>query len=388
MASSGAICYLGIANLGTVVTMGENAGWTIDDRALLEISSVPFEQLLSRATEKDLLAINHLYRVYTKSILKRKAMRACSHLSHMGNKCQSTESDIEHAYDAALQHGIERVFGYRSKSDQTDLSISLKDQFDAKDLANLQSQRSSVLNQINKELSDKKNTSRYSSVELWGMLVSQFLKTGFVDESRRKWNMSRGLVARIDQSAYFFKKSSSTAVNSEFTEFFNRFCENWTSTTRAVEVAVTEGRGTPEAVALMKLLSIIACDFLDPRDLLKFLRVLYWDACENTLQDRHPVDTERLYRSLCTFDFLPAIGREEVPHESTGYLATVVEACLARSYPEGTPEDKQAISNNLRRARDASRILSNLSWTDSEYLFDKQGEMDYVDTGDDSEATY
>jgi hypothetical protein len=77
-----------------------------------------------------------------------------------------------------------------------------------------------------------------------------------------------------------------------------------------------------------------------------------------------------------------------VSHESTGYLATVVEACLARSYPEGTPEDKQAISNNLRRARDASRILSNLSWTDSEYLFDKQGEMDYVDTDDNSEAAY
>lgn len=379
--------YLGRANLGTVVTMGENASWEIDDGALLEISSVSFEQLLSRATEKDLLAINHLYRVYTKSILKRKAMRACSNLSHMGNKCQSTESDIEHAYDAALQHGIEKVFGYKSKSDQTDLSISLKDQFDAKDLSNLHSHRSSVLNQINKELSDKKNTSSYSSVELWGILVSQFIKTGFVDESRRKWNMSRGLVARIDQSAYFFKKTSNTTADVEFTEFFNRFSENWASTIGAVEGAVAEGKGTSEAAALMKLLSVISCDFLNPRDLIKFLRVLYWDACENTLLDRHPVDTERLHRSLFTFDFFPDTGRDVVSHEAVGHLATVVEACLGRSYPDGTPEDKRAIPNNLTRARDASRILSHLSWNDGDYLFDEQVQTDFLGAGDESVAT-
>ena len=369
------------------MTMSEHAGWTIDDKALLEISSLPFEQLLSRATEKDLLAINHLYRVYTKSILKRKAMRACAYLSHMGNKCQSTESDIEHAYDAALQHGIEKVFGYKSKSNQTDLSISLKDQFDAKDLHNVQTLRSSVLSHINKELSDKKSESGNSPVELWGMLVSRFIKTGFVDESRRKWNMSRGLVARIDQSAYFLKKPSDTSKESEFTDFFIRYRENWTSTITAVERVVSEERNTPEAVALVNLLSVILCDFLNPQDLIKFLRVLYWDACENTLQERHPIDTERLYRSLCSFGFIPEKYRDEIPHESAGYVATVVEACLARSYPEGLPEEKRAIPNNLQRARDASRILTQLTWKDSEYLFDQQSDVDHSDVHDDVDVT-
>lgn len=336
--------------------MASAKDWEFDDRDLIEVATLPFSELIRRAEDHDVAAINHLYSAYTRLILHRKAKKVCSHLSHMGGPCLEVETTFSHAYESSLQYGIEKVFGMTPDNQQENIGVAERGQFDARDLEHFQETRSSALRQIAKQTLNVAPQNDHDLISLWGRQVNSVVKRGFVDESRRRWNSDRRLAQRIDQRSYFIKQSGLSSRPSELThtDLFKKFVEHLDHHIQRLQDA--EGH---QAQQVLEVYSKLNADLKTPDGLLLFLRVVYFDACENTYAHNYPVDEARLRRSFVRYEILDQHHVTKIELGALTSLVVLVEECLRLSYAK--PEiEQQAILFNLQRARDATRIFDSL----------------------------
>lgn len=358
-------------------------GWEIDDSSLIEIAQLPFSDLVSRASQQDVAALNHLYRTYTRSILHKKAAKVCSRLSHLGEKCLESETPFEHAFDASVQYGIEKVFGFSPTSKSENISVALRGQFSPSDVYGFSESRASALKQVMNHIQSIESAGDDALVTSWGHQVHIVTKKGFVDESRRRWNTSRQLAQRIDQKSYFVKQTQKNGSQSEdlHTDLFKRFTENWND-----HVTKLQNADNPQAMNVLKLLSSMRIDISSPEGLLVFLRVVYFDACENTYADNYPIDELRMLRSFINFDILDKEVINDIAPDSITSLVVLVEECLRLSYSKPDIEH-QAILHNLQMARNATRIFESLGRKESVDLsmFDGEDNTDIFHFYDEDE---
>lgn len=348
--------------------------WEVDDASLIEIASLPFSDLLQRAHQHDVLALNHLYRTYTRSLLHKKAARACARLAHMGDKCLESETSFEHAFDASVQYGIEKVFGFVPDNKNELLNVALRGQFSVSDITGFKDARESALKKLATQVNDDDQAVDSSLVSTWGHLVHTVTKRGFVDESRRRWNSARLLAQRIDQRNYFVKakQQADNDPKVEYTTLFTRFVETWQQ-----HISKLKSTNTSHAKRLLEVLAQMQIDLTTPEGLLLYLRVLYFDACENTYVDNYPIDELRIRRSFVTFKIFEQETMQKIDLSTLTSLAVLVEECLRLSYSTQEISD-QAILHHLQKAREATRIFEALErrLEDESFIFDYEDELD------------
>ena len=335
---------------------GEFAEWQVNDADLKSVASLPPGEVIRQAANGDVTSLDYLWRNIMRNPVWKKSKSVCSRMAHRAGEC--ADLGCNEAFPTAVDVGAVKLLGVEYPSSSA--ALEERDPEDPERKISIRNEsRSFVKRNVDQRDADfvKSKTSgsalhRLANLEELSTddLEKEMRKSlggGFMTDSRRKWNESRGLRQRIDQDGYF---KGVVAVTGPYQglNLVDAFALEWSATLNL------RNSGTVNNVDALVIRCAENFAFIKPggMTLMSVMAMAYDDACENTYVGVFR-DSERLARAMRRK--FPNADSDLLEPGSVEIFFTAVEECLTETYRK--METKPRVLLEIFRARQFTRNI-------------------------------